>query len=271
MARTLQTRKRSRGVVLMRPAKRGRFVRRRRRFSGRSRLRGLTTRASGPSSIGRFRTRRTSRRAFRKFLWTSTLHKTHWRAVGTAVSASVGTGNDLTQASLTRVIPGNAFWTAAGGARPVDTGGVVPTFIGDIILRGGVSTLSVSNTPELLGPGADPVRVVIFTVWTNKDPAALVFPTVESITWDPSVLPDFSRFGRVLNRREAILKGDGEVVEVFFRHRVQKIDQNVYNNGGNRLNWFVLVGQTTNTEAVPVEETVRIQNSINYSFAADAQ
>lgn len=181
------------------------------------------------------------------------------------------TPNNLVSATLVTIIPGNSFWTVAGGAQPIDAGGAVPTFNGDIVLRGGVSSMCLTNrvNPTDTMP-SDPVRVVIFTVWAKSNPAVLAFPLTVPLSWDPSVVPDFDRYGRVLSRKEAILKGDGECLEVFFRHKIQKIDQAVFNSNGSRLHWFILLSQTSNTEAVPTAETVDIVHSISYSFTADA-
>lgn len=271
MARTLQTRKRSRGVVLVRPIKRRRMLRRR-RFGRRSRLQGITNRMSGASSIGRFRTRRTRPSTFRRRLWQSTQDKSHYRSVGAAATAvsTQGGGNGMTQATLTVITPGNQFWTTGGGAVSEDAGVALPTFVGDIILRGGISKLSVSN--RVGGTEVSPtdnVRVTIFTVWTQPDIPPFTFPAAVPITWDPSVFGDFQRYGKVIGKKEAILQAHGDSVEVTFRHRIQRIDQNVHFNLGSRLVWFVLVSEMSNSDTNTVE-TVDIVNSISYSFVGDA-
>lgn len=250
--------------------RRRRSVFRRRRF-GRSRYSGITNRMSGASGIGNFRTRRTSRFAYRRMLWRDTVGKPHYRSILTFLPPAVSTPNNISGATLSIVTPGPTFWLAAGGAQQIDSGVPVPTFAGDVVLRGGVSSLAISNrtaTTDVIA--SDPVRVTVYTVWTNNDPAALIFPLTVAITWDPSVIPDFPRYGKVLRRREAILKGDGECLELYYRHRIQKIDQAIYNNNGSRLQWFVLVSQTTNAETIPAPETVDLVCSHNYSFSADA-
>lgn len=250
---------------------RRRFVRRRFR---RGRTQGITNRMSAASSIGRFRTRRTRPSVFRRRLWRDTEDKSHYRSVGAAttpVTTPVGLGQPMTTATLTVITPGNAFWTAAGGAQSEDTGVAVPSFIGDIILRGGVSRLCVANrTSATEVTPTDNVRVTIFTVWTKPSIAGFAFPATVPISWDPSVFPDFQRYGKVIGKKEAILSASGDSVEVYFRHKVQRIDQAVFNLGGSRLNWFVLVSETTNSDTATAE-TVDITNSISYSFAGDAQ
>lgn len=267
MARTTQTRKRSRGFSGTRFAKRRRVFRRRRR---RGRLQGYTSRNSAPTSIANFRTRKTRTSVYRRRLWNSTQDKSHYRSI-LASTVPVSTPTNLTTATLTVINPGNNFWTAAGGAVSEDTGVPVPTFSGDIIFRGGVSKLTVANrTFATEATATDCVRVTIFTVWNNMDLPGFSFPTTVPISWDPSCFPDFQRNGKVIGRKEAILQASGEVVEVVFRHKIQRIDQNVYTNFGNRLAWFVLVSQCSDSD-IAVAEVVDITTSHSYSFSADAQ
>jgi len=272
MARTTQTRKRSRPFGPSRRFKRRRFARRRRRTS---RFKGLTNRNSGPVSIGRFRARRIPKRVYRNWLWMSTSQKSHYRSVGSSPSV-VTTPATLVDATLFTVTPGgnvagNVFWIPAGGAQSEDTGVAVPSFIGDIILRGGVSRVSISNRIDpIVTQPTDCVRVTVFTVWTNKDIPGFAFPATVPIGWDPSVFPDFQRHGRVIGRREAILKPDGEALELYYRHRIAKIDQNEFVAGGNRLQYFILVSQMGNSDAAQ-PEVVDVVTTINYSFSADAQ
>lgn len=246
---------------------------RRRRFARRAprRLTGITNRASGASSIGRFRTRRIPRYVYRRMLWRDTVGKPHFRSLSSFTVPAVATPNDIITANIFQAQPGSLFWTVAGGAQPIDTATAVPFFAGDIVLRGGVSTISITNrvNPTDTQP-SDPVRVTIFTVWTTRNPQAFTLPTAAPVIWDPSVFPDFSRLGRVIGKREAILKGDGDCVEVFYRHRIQKIDQNVYINSGSRLRFIFMVSQTSNTEAVPAPENLDVVVSHSYSFSADA-
>lgn len=275
MARTIQTRKRSGGFLRRSGFKRRRFFGRRRFRRGFGGRRGASTtsRASGALSYGTFKTRRLRPRTFRRIIWRDTIASQHWRSVSDSTQSAV-TPNNLIQATLVSGINGlrDNFWTALGGAVASDSGVVVPTFVGDIILRGGMSRITVTNraNPSETMP-SDPVRVTVFAVWTKSNPAALTFTSAPPTLWDPSLTADFDRYGKVMWKREALLKGDGEVVEYFFRYKPQKIDQAEFNNGGSRLQWFVLVSQTSNVETTPTAETVDIVISHNVSFSGDAQ
>jgi len=255
-----------------------RRVRRRLDFSSRSRFRrrgrrnGRTTtnRASTATTIG-FRSRKTSTRAFRRMLWRDTLNQTHHRSL-LDQTVVISTPNNITQGTLS-ILEGlpNSFWTSAGGTLAHDTATPVPLFSGDLVLRGGISRITLTNrvNPVDTMP-SDPVRVSIFAVWTKKVPALLTFPSPVPTMWDPSTVPDFLSYGRVLFKREALLKGDGEVISCYFRYKVQKIDRPVFLGNGGRLQWFVVVSQTSNTEAIAAPENVDVVLSHNVSFTGDA-
>jgi len=260
-------RKRVRSTPFRRTVRRRLNFGRRRRFRRVRRFSGLTNRNSGPISIGRFRARRQSRAQWRRWLWMSTQQKSHYRSVS-AGSLILNTPGGQSDATLSIITPGDVFWTTAGGALPEDEGVTLPTFSGDIILRGGVSRVSITNR-HFGVDAADNIRVTVFTVWTAKTVPGFTFPTTVPISWDPSVFRDFQRHGRVIGKREAILKNDGESVELFYRHRIQRIDQGVFTRGGSRLQYFVLVSQLGNTD-LGIAEVCDVSVSINYSFAADA-
>lgn len=187
------------------------------------------------------------------------------------------TPNNTSSANYYIFQPNGTFWLVAGGAQPHDQAVAVDTFTGDIILRGGITKFVVTNNPnELLSSASDPVRVQIFMVWTNKDPGTATvfpgpFPVNVPTTWDPTVVPEFTRVGKLISRREFLLKGDGESCEVIFKHKVQKIDQAVHITGGGRLFFFVTVNQLSNTEAVPAPETLTWIMSHNLTFTGDAE
>lgn len=269
MVRGIHTRKRSAGRFVRR-TKRRRTVRRRR--TGRN-GRTTTSRASGATSVGTFRTRRTSVRRWRNMLWQDTIAKTHYRSVIDR-TVNFATPNDLINATLSvqSALP-LSFWTTAGGTKPVDVGVLVPTFSGDITLRGGIARVAVTNrvNPVDTTP-SDPVRITIYAVWTDSNTSAFVLPAATQKTmWDPSLEADFTKFGKVQFKRETILKGDGESVQCYFKYKPQKIDQAVFNGGGHQLVWFILASQMSNTETTPTGETVDVVLSHNISFSADAQ
>lgn len=273
MVRGYHTRISSRSVLGKRrrygPSRFGKRRRITRRF--RRTTRSYTNRNSSGVSNGGYRTRRTSARQWRSILWRDTIASSHWRSLGTG-SQIANTPNSVFTASVIEIVPGGSFWTAAGGTVPIDGVTPPPVFTGDIILRGGVIKLTLTNTPNADGLGSDPVRATIFACWRNKfHNVSFALPPTVPLSWDPSVLAEFnSSYGKVLYKKEVLLKGDGEVFDMTHRMRVQKIDRAVYNQGGSRVTFIILLSQTSNTELVPLAESVTITDSINFSFVGDA-
>jgi len=256
-----------------RPMKRQRFTRRR-RFTGKSRNRTITNRAENAYSVGNFRTRKTSRKTYRNRLWRDTWSDQHWRSVQSAAGTAIPSFL-LEEASVTVVRPADEFWTPAGGTIPAAQTGAVPAFRNNVTLRGGIASLAVSNVADNDTTG-ETVRVTIFYVWTRKNPASpteFFVRVTAPIRWDPSVEPDFTKYGSVFGRKEAILK-PGDCVEVFHRQRIQKIDLDVYNPlegpGGSRLEYWILASRMEGPVAAD-PPTLATVTSHNYSFVGDAQ
>lgn len=256
-----------------RPMKRRRFTNtRRRRFGAKNR--SITNRTETAYSVGNFRTKRLSKRTFRTRLWRDTWSDQHWRSVQSAAGTAVPSFQ-LNEASVTVVRPADEFWTVGGGAIPAAQTGVVPAFRNSVTLRGGIASLAVSNAAENDTLG-ESVRVTIFYIWTRKNPASATeffVPVTVPIRWDPSVEPDFTKYGSVFGRKETLLK-PGDTVEVFHRQRIQKIDLDVYNplegTGGSRLEYWILASRVEGPVAAD-PPTLQTVTSHNYSFVGDAQ
>lgn len=263
---------RSNGSRFSRPMKRRRFTRGRRTGGFRKSNRSITNRTASAYSVGNFRTRRINKRTFRSRLWRDTWSDQHWRSVQSSAGTAL-LGTTLAEAGVTVVRPADEFWTVAGGAIPAAQTGVVPAFRNSVTLRGGIASLAVSNaaTNDEIG---ETIRITIFYIWTRKNPASATeffVPTTVPIRWDPSVEPDFTKYGSVFGRKEAVLK-PGDMVEVFHRQRIQKIDLDVYNplegTGGSRLEYWIL---SSPIEQLAAPESIRTVTSHNYSFVGDAQ
>jgi len=172
---------------------------------------------------------------------------------------------------------GARFWTAAGGALPIDTAVPVPTFQDDIILRGGMINMNVSNTPEGGGFGGD-VQDLIVTVYlmiSDETPSlgalippngSVTAPAVFSRDWDITCVPDCKRVfaKRVLLTKRVLLKPT-DSVNVSYRLRIQKIDQEDYLNDNNKMWWVIKVA--SNGSSV---DNFRVTASYNLSFSGDA-
>lgn len=267
-------RKRVSAPMLSWGAKRRRtgFGKRRSRFAGRSRITrkrigGYTTQSGSGGQVN-FRTRRISKRRYRRILWNDGILKTHYRSIG-AQSTIVNTPNNVVQAAfnLVKALDNGAgvYYTGAGGLQPVDGGVAVPTFGGTITLRGGVSRLTLTTRST-----DDCVRVRVWAVWTNMAPAALPVTGTVPLDWDPSVIVSFQRnVGRVLFSREALLLPGANAVTYTYRFRTSRVDKEVFQNNGNTLYWFYTVMQTSNADIGPTLEQVEVVNSFNVSLSGD--
>jgi len=208
-------------------------------------------------------------------LWRDTQMKTHWRSTFD-ITGNIATPNAVAGATLTQIAALPVFYTAAGGLQQTDTGVAPPLFTADIVLRGGYCRLAIANRIDpLTGTSIDAVRATVFAVWTTAAPTNPAgFAATVSTMWDPSLTPDFEKFGKVLWKKQALLKQDGEAVEFYFKFKVQKIDQAIFNPAagtrGQTLVWLVLLSQMTNNEAAPTAETVDYVTSHNLSFTGDS-
>jgi len=88
--------------------------------------------------------------------------------------------------------------------------------------------------------------------------------------WDPSVVAEFTDFGKVLYQREAVLDAV-QNVEIVHRFKPQKIDRirhqgSVTRPMGATLWWMVVI---VCNNVNPVATGVNFVNSWNLSFAGD--
>lgn len=168
---------------------------------------------------------------------------------------------------------GARFWTAAGGAVGVDTAVAVPTFQDDIILRGGVISLTIGN--GLGGGNSEDLWVRVWLIQSDQTPGigATVPPngsggvsTTFSRDWDPSVVADSHKeFAKRILLSRSVQVANGESLSLRHRLRIQKIDQEDYLDDNNKLFWVVAVAPN-----VPSANTWQCTASYNLSFSGDA-
>lgn len=234
----------------------------------------------------RFRSRKLSKRRWRKVLWRDTLAQTHYRSVadiGVSLGLSSATATSpvnfepmLTNAfaGLTDTAP---FWTAGGGLQPNETGAALPLFgDNDIVLRGGYSRLQFSPNDTVVLP----IRVKVWVVRAvqNPDLAKITAITTgnQAADWDPTLVPEFVQdVGRVVLAKETLLLPGARPFEMVWKLNVQKIDQAVWQGKvgppieppGGRFYWMWQL-QPTNTTAA-TGQLVAVLKGHNLSFSAD--
>jgi len=212
-----------------------------------------------------FRTKKTSRRTFLKHLWDSTLFTTHWRSVFTAaVTRSTPASNivgTLTGTNLYKPAAG-PFFSAAGGALPVDISLAIPQFNGNVVLRGGIYEYSILNN------STTDMKIKLFMLTTTNSPDFSFEPASNPFTqWDPSSTPDFTdQIGKVWATREVLLEG-GNVYTYRGRFKMQKIDVATYILQGKAPLIYSLVNNVGTT----VASQYVITTAYNVSFSGDGQ
>lgn len=234
-----------------------------RRFIGK-RQRSTYTTQSGTGHAGiLYQRRKKNIRLVRNQLYRDTQYKTHYRCYFT-VAGAANTAASQTNMQISFVNPfnnGSDFWTAAGGAQIVDSAGIVPLFLDDLVIRGGKWSYQYTNTDP-----SRTIRVRIWYIFTNSRPDTSIIPTSVQTGWDPSVIPDFnSKYGKVLWHENVILT-PGQSWNYEERVKVQRIDQDVYHLLG-RLPIF-LFGLENMTDAVNASGTAK--HTLNISFSGDS-
>lgn len=259
MARGMQTRKRSRP-----------FTGRARRFKKRRTTRGrktasVTTKSGSFRTIGNFRSRKTSLKAYRRRLWNNTLDKVHYRSVNSttfSVASPANASGATSSVAGCMLLGGLPFWLASGGAQmPFPTASSIPVFEDKIVIRGGIINMVCTNDAA----DSYPMKVKAYLVKTGADFDATTFPATVSSMFDPSAWPDFNTLiGKVILSKEILLENNNSA-ELSYRLPVHMIEQGPLIALKKTYVWFFL---TTCLNGVATNVTFTI--GFNMSFSADA-
>lgn len=210
-----------------------------------------------------------SPRRFRKRLLSDTTSNTHYRSLWTTstTQSAPATPVNITVTKYPALpLPSvQPFWTTPA-ALPVDTGNAVPGFGRNIVIRGGRIILSVSlrtSTP-------DTVKARVWLIYRKPCTDDTLLPSSSSTnawTWDPSVTPDFTRYGRVLRTWQAILEPTTGSCsfQVFHTLRPQKIDHENFEQKGQTLEWVVGLHKLSNIGAAVAPTDVQYGHSLSFS------
>lgn len=248
--------------------KRPRFTRKRKFTRRPRRTTDYTSLATRGTSIG-FRGRKTTRRAYKRHIWNSTIFKTHWRSIQTLASGFTTPASDATAfvSVFNMYRETNAFYVTAGGALPTDTGGAVPQFVGDVILRGGKYEMTIHNSSD------NDVKITLYRMMTVNEPdfgTANDWPadglTAVPQAWDPTTVPNVNtQVGKTWMAREVTLEG-GNSYTFVTRFKMQKIDKDVYAADSKAPYMIVKYGNVGTATA----NSIVIKRSYNLSFSGDA-
>lgn len=241
----------------------------RRRTQRRGRKASAFTSQSGVGGALRFKARKTSRAAYKKHLWDSTLFKEHYRS-NAAVSATIVTNtntNDLNILAEQALVYGAApFYTAAGGAIQPDIAQPLPLFSGDVIIRGGMLGMRIANNMDATTANTSSIQGTVYLIKTTKNWTAASIPATVRPGWDPTLVPDFdTKVGRILYRRNFLLR-DADAAVIEYRLRVEKVDVGDLGSTFNTYVWLVLTGNVDGS----ISHVLTVTKYHNLSFAADA-
>lgn len=160
------------------------------------------------------------------------------------------------------------FWEGLGGFQPADPG-VFPQFRSDITIRGGIIKIYVTNEDT-----ATPIKVNVYLVRSTPSPiGATVLPFMSPVNlpidFDPTLIPDFAEYGKVVTQKEGYLLPGGNPIVCSWRLSPQKLDQGIWaTNRGSQLIWFVQAGHIAGTGLAASD--LQVVSSWNMSFSGDA-
>lgn len=263
MARYHQKRKRSGGRPYASKKRKTSFKRRARRGLRMSDQTSLNTKGTSNGFIGR----KTSRSTYLKHLWNSSLFAQHWRSAfstsGAITTPATTTTATFQATQLMKTAGTIPFYTAAGGLVPDDLGVALPTFKGDLTLRGGRWNFMIHNSTAA---GVD-VRVRTWLVFTNANPDFSYEPSgTLPLLWEPSLQPDWNeKIGKVIMSREVLLES-GNNWSMSGKFKLQKIDQEQYAGHGKVL---LLILNVMNI-GIATSHSLQFTTSYNLSFSGDA-
>lgn len=202
-------------------------------------------------------------------IWNSTLQREHYRS-NLAVSTSINTPATINTMTLNIQealrSAGNQFYVAAGGAIAPDAAQALPTFTGDVVIRGGKIGIRVANTFDTADASRSTINGTVFLVRTSLNFTSGSFPATTQVGWDPTLIQDFrTLIGRIVYRKNFLLR-DAETADIEYRLKCEKMDVGDYVNTRNTYLWVVLAGNVD----VAAARSFAITTYWNLSFSADA-
>lgn len=261
MARHMQTRKRSRPVGFV-----GKRTFKRRRTTRGKKSSNFTSQSGKGGGIT-FRSRKVKAKTYRNLLWNSSILKTKYRTILSAVASPSTPGTTLTHGvtATSAINFGSAFWTAAGGAVSPDSSNALPTFTGNIVLRGGMIGCRITNTLDTTAASAGTIVGTMFLIRSTKNWTSASVPSTVTLGWDPTMIQDFAtKIGKIYYKKTFLLR-DAESALTEYRLRVSSIDEGDYFSFYNQFIWFIVYGNVDSS----VTKQIVINTYYNMSFVAD--
>lgn len=235
----------------------------------RRRRAGIVSAQIGNVSGFGYRSKKISRKRYRRALWMDTMFKPHYRSILTTSKTVNGqAGVQASTISWDIILPAStAFFTAGGGCVPKDSGVAIPGFSsGEFVVRGGVSTITFSN-PSV----ADNIKVKVWKCYMKKNGTFGNLPAINSAVpngWDPTVAADFDQDAFMIRSFEFDLLPGSKSVTLHHRFKPHKLDYDSFVNNQNKFFWLYTFSQTTDVDVIPNNLIVVVD--YNISFTGDA-
>lgn len=229
------------------------------------------TSQTGSAQGLQYKSRKISKRAWRRKLWNDTLAQQHYRSAGVGPNVVVsstaqgdGAVNVINPTFIGVPGPTTAFWTVTGGLQITDEGGTAVTFDEtDLVIRGGRIGLTITcpdSITEELG-----VTINVVRAFANPDYGLVTGTITYGSNLDAA--PDFNRrFGRVLYKKTAILSNTYSSVTLEHRMQVEKIDQETFGTVlGGQILFIVVVTPLQTSPAVAYQLPILTYHDMSFS------
>lgn len=205
-----------------------------------------------------YRGRRVSKTVWRKRQLRASDDAEHYRSVLTASGVNATSGLIGTALVAFEPFIPNLFYTVAGGLQNYTTD---RDFSGDLFLRGGRTSITFSNP----NPGTLRVRLWEVRTTTNGTLSGSLPLSAVSSAWDPTVVPDFQRFYKIMRPTEFLLRS-AQVVSKNAYIAAYKLDTSMFAAEQQRSFWVYSFSPVD----VPGAVNMIVEVTSSVSFTGDA-
>lgn len=241
MARTTQTRKRSRPSTWGRPMKRRRILRRRR---GRANFASTQHGTVRPDYVPRMRMTRFKKRAYKRALYNYGQFTPRYH-VSTSGTASLNTPATLTEYRFDAYECMNSLFDHTIYLNSLDGTAIPANVNGPIFLRGGECTLTLACEAD------EALDYKVQVVWLRKGGSVLASGTYSKGTWSLSSTSDKpNETTMVLKQWSGVLEKGAGVIKFHYKPKPRMYKNEWYSAANDEPYWYIYVGNSATAAAV---------------------